>query len=160
MSNRRVVVTGFGIVSCVGNDVETAWRNVVEGNSGISTIDSFDTTGLTTTIAGLVRDFDATDYMPAKDARKVDPFIQYGIAAVRQALNHSGYEITPANAHRVAVAMGSGIGGIDTIETNYGKYLAGGARKISPFFIPGSIINMISGHISIAFGITGPNIAW
>jgi 3-oxoacyl-[acyl-carrier-protein] synthase II len=159
VSNRRVVVTGFGIVSCVGNDVETAWQNVVEGNSGISTIDSFDTTGFTTTIAGLVRDFDATDYMPAKDARKIDPFMQYGVAAVRQALDNSGYEITPDNAHRVGVAMGSGIGGLSTIEANYEKYLKGGARKVSPFFIPGSIINMISGHISIAFGITGPNIA-
>jgi len=156
---RRVAVTGLGIISCVGNDVEMAWRNVVAGNSGISTIDTFDTTGLTTTIAGLVRDFDPQTYMPAKEARKIDPFMQYGIAAVRQALDSSGYEINPANAHRVAVAMGSGIGGLQTIEANYDRYLKGGARKISPFFIPGSIINMISGHISIAFGITGPNIA-
>ena len=159
MSNRRVAVTGMGIVSCVGNDVDTAWKNVVDGNSGISTIDTFDTTGLTTTIAGLVRGFDPQDYMPAKEARKIDPFIRYGLAAVQQAIDASSYKIDASNAHRVAVAMGSGIGGLQTIEANHDRALKGGARKISPFFVPGSIINMISGHVSINFGITGPNIA-
>ncbi len=158
-SRRRVVVTGMGIVSPVGNSVARAWDNVVAGNSGISPIDTFDASGLTTQIAGTIKNFKVTDYLAAKDARKIDPFIHYGIAATHQALADCGLEITPDNADRIGVAMGAGIGGIGTIEANHSKYMAGGARKISPFFIPGSIINMISGQISIMYGITGPNIA-
>ena len=159
MSKRRVVITGLGIISPVGCDVEKAWRNVVEGNSGISTLDTFDTTGLTTTIAGLVREFDVNDYLAPKESRKIDPFMHYGIAATKQALEHSGLEISEANAHRIGVAMGSGIGGIGTIAANHTKLIRAGVRKVSPFFVPGSIINMISGHVSIMYGITGPNIA-
>lgn len=159
MTKRRVVVTGLGIVSPVGNDVDTAWANVVNGVSGISVVDTIDTTGLSTQIAGLVRDFEVSEYLSPKEARKMDPFMHYGIAAATQALKDCGVEISESNAHRIGVAMGAGIGGIGTIEANHSKYLSGGARKISPFFVPGSIINMISGHFSIMNGITGPNIA-
>lgn len=159
MNKRRVVVTGLGIVSPVGNDVATAWDNVVNGVSGISVVDTIDTTGLSTQIAGLVRDFEVGEYLSPKEARKMDPFMHYGIAAATQALKDCGLEVTEANAHRIGVAMGAGIGGIGTIEANHSKYLSGGPRKISPFFVPGSIINMISGHFSIMNGITGPNIA-
>lgn len=159
MNKRRVVVTGLGLVSPVGNDIDTAWGNVVNGVSGISVVDTIDTTGLTTQIAGLVRDFEVSDYLSPKEARKMDPFMHYGIAAATQALKDCGLEITDSNAHRIGVAMGAGIGGIGTIEANHSKYLAGGPRKISPFFVPGSIINMISGHFSILNGITGPNVA-
>jgi 3-oxoacyl-[acyl-carrier-protein] synthase II len=149
----------MGIVSPVGNSIAQAWDNVSQGKSGISLIEGFDASALTTRIAGTIKDFDITEHLSAKDARKIDPFIHYGIVAAKDAIADAGLEITPANADRVAVAMGSGIGGIGTIEANHSKALTGGARKISPFFIPGSIINMISGQISIMYGITGPNIA-
>ncbi len=161
MSNRRVVVTGMGIISPVGNTIEKAWQNVISGISGVSDIDAFDVSAFTTRFGGCVRGFDAEEQgIPAKEARKVDQFIQYGIAACNQALSASGLDVTADNAHRIGVLMGAGIGGIGTIEANHSKYLADhNPRKISPFFVPGSIINMISGHISIMHGITGPNLS-
>ena len=159
MSKRRVVVTGMGIVSPVGSELEKAWENIREGRSGISQIDDFDVSAFATQIAGSVSGFDVGDYLVPKDARKMDRFMHYGIGATEMALANSGLEVTDENNHRIGVAMGAGIGGLDTIETNYDKYLKGGPRKISPFYIPGSIINMISGHVSIMHGITGPNFA-
>ncbi|HJP39871.1 MAG TPA: beta-ketoacyl-ACP synthase II [Gammaproteobacteria bacterium] len=160
MTKRRVVVTGLGLISPVGNDVGTAWNNVVEGRSGIGPIEDFDATGFSTNFAGCIKDFDATKYLAAKEVRKVDPFIHYGIAAAEQAVEQSAISTDFYPGSRVGVAMGSGIGGLHTIEQNYQKYAdSGSPRKISPFFVPGSIINMISGHISIRHGFQGPNIA-
>ena len=160
MAKRRVVVTGLGVISPVGNDVPTAWKNVVDGRSGIGPIEDFDASAFSTTFAGCIKDFDASDYMPAKDVRKVDSFIHYGIAAAEQAVKQSGISTEFYAAPRVGVAIGSGIGGLGTIEQNYQKYAdTGSPRKISPFFVPGSIINMISGHVSIRYGFQGPNIA-
>ncbi len=161
MSKRRVVVTGMGAVAPTGNDTATAWQNTVQGNSGIGPVDSFDVSKFGTRFGGSIRDFDVSPYMSPKEARKVDMFIQYGIAAAAEAMQDSGLEISDTNRHRVGVAMGSGIGGLGTIETNYGKYLESdkNPKRISPFFVPGSIINMISGHVSIKYGLTGPNIA-
>ena len=156
---RRVVVTGMGIVSPVGNDVETAWGNVCEGRSGIRRIEEFDVSGFATQIAGTIQGFDVTEYIPARDARRMDVFMHYGIASCVDALKDSGLEITEANGHRIGVAMGAGIGGLATIEDNHNKFLSGGARKISPFFIPGSIVNMTSGNVSIMYGMTGPNLS-
>lgn len=156
MSKRRVVVTGMGIVSPVGSKIEKAWNNIREGISGIGLIDNFDTTDFNTRIGGIIKDFDVTDYMPPKDARKMDPFMHFGVGASVDALKDSGLEITEQNGHRVGIAMGAGIGGLKTIEDNYDKFLRGGPRKVSPFFIPGSIINMTSGKVSIMYGITGP----
>jgi 3-oxoacyl-[acyl-carrier-protein] synthase II len=159
LKERRVVITGMGIVSPVGNRLDEAWTNVCEGNSGIRLIDDFDPAALTTKIAGIVQDFDATEYMAPKDMRKYDPFIHYGIAACEDAVQHSGLEITEANGHTIGIAMGSGIGGIKYIEDNHRRMLDGGPRKVSPFFIPGSIINMTSGFVSIMKHITGPNVS-
>lgn len=161
MSSRRVVVTGLGIVSPVGNDVETAWKNVVEGVSGIGPITDFDASAFSTTFGGCVKDFDATAYMSPKELRKIDTFMHYGIASSVQAFEDSGLDVNEDNARRFGVAMGSGIGGIGTIEANHSKYVDSGnnPRKISPFFVPGSIINMISGHVSIRYGLKGPNLA-
>ncbi len=159
MSKRRVVVTGLGLISPVGNDVESGWKNVCDGKSGIGPIDTFDVSAFSTRFAGLIRDFDVTDYLEPKEARKSDPFIHYGIAAAEQAIQASGIDMQTERPERVGVAMGSGIGGIHTIETNYDKWRNGGPRKISPFFVPGTIINMISGHVSIRHGMAGPNIA-
>ncbi len=159
MSSRRVVVTGMGIVSCVGSRLDDAWKNILEGNSGIVAIDAFDVSGFATQIAGAVKGFDVSDVLTPKDARKMDPFMHYGIAASNQALDDSGLEISEDNGHRIGVAMGAGIGGLSTIEANHHKFINGGPRKVSPFFIPGSIINMISGHVSIMHGITGPNLS-
>lgn len=156
---RRVVVTGMGIISPVGNDIETAWSNVREGNSGIRLLDDFDVSGFATQIAGTVPDFDVANYMSPRDARRMDIFMHYGIASCVDALKDSGLEVTEANGHRVGVAMGAGIGGLATIEDNHNKFLRGGARKVSPFFIPGSIINMTSGNVSIMYGMTGPNLS-
>jgi 3-oxoacyl-[acyl-carrier-protein] synthase II len=149
----------MGIISPVGNTVAEAWKNVREGVSGIRPVESFDVSSFSTRFAGTIRDFDIGQYLEPKEARKCDAFIHYGIAASEQAIIDSGLTITDANAHRFGVAMGSGIGGIDTIETNHRKLLDSGPRRISPFFVPASIINMISGHISIMHGMTGPNIA-
>ncbi len=161
MSKRRVVVTGMGTVAPTGNDTATAWQNTVEGNSGIGPVDSFDVADFGTRFGGSIRDFDVSPYMSPKEARKVDLFIQYGIAAATEAMLDSGLDISDTNRHRIGVAMGSGIGGLGTIEKNYGKYLESdkNPKRISPFFVPGSIINMISGHVSIKYGLTGPNIA-
>ena len=159
MSKRRVVVTGIGIVSPVGSQLEPAWDNIKNGVSGISPIDSFDASGFATQIAGVVRDFDTSRYLAPKEARKVDTFIHYGIGACVDAIEDSGFEITDSNRSRIGIAMGAGIGGLETIESNHSKFLAGGPRKVSPFFIPGSIINMTSGNVSIRYGITGPNLS-
>ena len=149
----------MGIVSPVGLRLDEAWHNVCNGVSGISVIDDFDTSTLPTRIAGTVKNFDVNKYLKPKDVRKMDPFVHYGIAASVEAIKDSGFEITEENGHTIGVAMGSGIGGIKTIEDNHNKMLAGGSRKVSPFFIPGSIINMISGYVSILQHITGPNIS-
>ncbi len=159
MSKRRVVVTGIGLVSPVGSSIPTAWDNLVNGRSGISMIDRFDTTDFAVKFAGLVRDFDADEYITKKDQKKMDTFVHYGIAAGMQALKDSGLEVTEENAERIGVAIGSGIGGIFGIEKTHAALLKGGPRKISPFFIPSSIINMISGNFSIMHGMKGPNIS-
>ncbi len=159
MANRRVVVTGLGIVSPVGNDLKTSWDNILAGKSGCSLITEFDTTEQAVKFACTVKDFDATEYIPKKDLKKMDTFIHYGIAAADQAIKDSGIEITEENAERIGVAVGSGIGGLPLIEKNKEALDKGGPRKISPFLIPGSIINMISGNLSIMYGIKGPNIA-
>ena len=156
---RRVVVTGIGIVSPVGSRLETAWRNVCDGASGITAITDFDAATFPTQIAGQVRDFDVGAYLSPKEQRKSDPFIHYGIAAAFDALDASGLEVAEENSGRIGVAMGAGIGGIQYIEDNHKRLLAGGARKVSPFFIPGSISNMISGQISMRRRLTGPNVA-
>lgn len=160
MSRRRVVITGLGIVSPLGSTIADAWRKVLAGESGIAPIMRFDVSAFPVRFGGAVSGFNAEDYLSAKDLRKMDPFMHYGYAAAVQALRDSGMEVTPDNAHRIGVAMGAGIGGLDTIEENVAKYLeARSPKKISPFFVPGSIINMISGHVSIQFKLTGPNLA-
>jgi 3-oxoacyl-[acyl-carrier-protein] synthase II len=159
VSRRRVVVTGLGIVSPVGNDVPTAWANIVAGKSGIGRISRFDATAFSSQIAGEVRDFSIEKYLPAKEARHFDTFIHYGLAAGAQALQDSGLEVTDANRTQIGVMIGSGIGGLPMIEDNHTEYVNRGPRRISPFFVPGSIINMISGQFSIMFGLQGPNLA-
>ncbi len=147
------------MVSPMGLDVATSWENILAGNSGIETITHFDTTPFSTRFGGTVKGFDVTRYMPAKEARKMDTFIHYGIAAAEEALKDSGLEISEENAERIGVAIGSGIGGLPGIEKGHAAYMKGGPRKISPFFVPANIINMISGHVSIRYGLKGPNIA-
>ena len=159
MAKRRVVVTGLGVVSPVGNTTDEAWKNVLAGKSGIAPIEHFDTTKFSVRFGGSIRGFDVSEYLNPKDARKMDPFIHYGIAASTQAIRDSGLEVTEENAERIGVAVSSGIGGISWIENGYQNYMDGGPRKISPFFVPGAIINMISGHVSIMYGLKGPNIA-
>ncbi len=159
MTARRVVVTGMGIISPVGNDLPTAWDNVVQGRSGIGPITEFDVSLFSTRFGGSIRDFDASQYIPAKELKKMDPFIHFGIAAASQAVAHAGLTGSSHAPDRIGVAMGSGIGGVGTIEGNHERYREGGPRKISPFFVPASIINMISGHVSIQYGYRGPNIA-
>lgn len=149
----------MGIVSPVGNDIDTAWNNIREGRSGIGPVTEIDASEFPTRIAGEVRDFDIGNYMPSREARRMDRFMHYGIASSVDAIKDSGLEVTAENGHRIGVAMGAGIGGLATIEDNYNKYLAGGVRKISPFYIPGSIINMTSGNVSIMYGMTGPNLS-
>jgi 3-oxoacyl-[acyl-carrier-protein] synthase II len=156
---RRVVVTGIGMLSPLGNDPQTTWQNLLLGKSGISNIDHFDTSDYPTKFAGLINNFNAQDYMERKEAKKMDLFIQYGVAAGVQAFKDSGLEIGEHNAHRIGVAVGAGIGGLGLIESGYDKMLKSGPRKLSPFFVPSTIINMIAGHISIMFGLKGPNIS-
>lgn len=156
---RRVVITGLGIVSPVGNDISTAWDNLVNGRGGIGRITRFDPSELNSHIAGEVKDFDVTQYMPAKEARQMDTFIHYGIAAGVQAWRDSGLELTEANAHRFGVIVGSGIGGLQRIEETQKEYLERGARRISPFFVPASLINLVSGQLSIMLGLKGPSYA-
>lgn len=159
MSKRRVVITGMGIVSPVGSRIDDAWKNVCEGISGTRLVEDFDTSSFPTRIAGLVKGFDVDAYLSKKDQRKNDPFIHYGVAAAIDAINDAGLEINEDNGHTIGIAMGAGIGGIKTIADNHDKFLAGGVRKVSPFFIPGSIINMTSGQTSILQNITGPNLS-
>jgi len=159
MSKRRVVITGLGMISPVGNTVEQSWEAVKSGKSGISNIDYFDTTLFSTKFAGLIKDFNVEEYMPRKEARKMDLFIQYGVAAAEQAFQDSGIVVTAENEDRIGVAIGSGIGGLGLIEQNKDSFAKSGPRKISPFFVPSTIINMISGHVSINKGLKGPNIA-
>jgi 3-oxoacyl-[acyl-carrier-protein] synthase II len=160
LSKRRVVITGLGIVSPVGSTIDTAWRNVIEGHSGIGPITRFDVSAWPVRFHGPVAGFDAEKYLSPKELRKMDPFMHYGYGAAADAIKDSGIEVTPANAHRIGITMGAGIGGLDTIEENYRKYAeTQSPKRISPFFVPGSIINMISGHISINFKLTGPNLA-
>jgi 3-oxoacyl-[acyl-carrier-protein] synthase II len=156
---RRVVVTGLGCISPVGNSVTQAWDAIVSGRSGIATVTRFDATVLPVHFAGEVKDFNVESYLPSKEARHMDTFIHYGIAAGLQALDDSGLEVNDANAERIGVMVGSGIGGLPLIEETHADYTAKGPRRISPFFVPGSIINMISGHLSILRGLKGPNLA-
>ena len=158
-SRRRVVVTGLGVISPVGNDVPTAWSNLVAGRSGITRITKFDASQYRAQIAGEVKDFNVESVIPAKEARRMDTFIHYGIAAAVEALKDSGFEVTEANADRIGCMVGSGIGGLPMIEDNHAELTARGPRRISPFLIPGSIINMISGNLSIMYGLRGPNLA-
>ncbi|MBS0287831.1 MAG: beta-ketoacyl-ACP synthase II [Proteobacteria bacterium] len=158
---RRVVVTGLGVISPVGNDVETSWRNILAGKSGIRLIDTFDVTNFSAKIGGLVRDFDPQLYgISPKEARKMDFFVQYGIAAAVQAVNDAGLKPHPENASRIGVSIGSGIGGLGFIEKNHDEFRDSGPRRISPFFIPGAIINMSAGYFSIMYGYKGPNLAF
>lgn len=159
MNGRRVVVTGLGMITPVGNDVETSWDAIKNGRSGVNTIEHFDTAEFTTRIGGSIKQFDSTRYMEAREARRMDVFIQYGMAAGAQAVADAGLENTAINPERIGVAVGSGIGGINTIEEMSYLVRTQGPRKITPFFVPGSIINMISGMLSIRFGFQGPNIA-
>ncbi|QWT45691.1 beta-ketoacyl-ACP synthase II [Azospira inquinata] len=159
MARRRVVVTGLGIVSPVGNTVDDAWQNILAGRSGIGQITKFDTSTFPAKIAGEVKNFDITQYISPKDARRMDTFIHFGMAAAIQAVRDAGLDSEQVDSERIGVAIGSGIGGLPLIESTKEDYTAGGMRKISPFFVPGSIINMISGNLSIQFGFKGPNIA-
>lgn len=159
MSKRRVVVTGLGVVSPVGISVKTAWDNLVAGKSGITQITKFDASAFSSTIAGEVKNFNPEDFITAKDARRMDTFIQYGLAAAIEAVKDSGIVATEENAERIGVSIGSGIGGMQLIEDTDILYKESGPRKISPFFIPGTIINMISGNLSIMFGFKGPNVS-
>ncbi len=159
MSKRRVVITGVGIISPVGNTVAEAWENILAGRGGIRPIDAFDVSNFSVRFGGTILGFDPTQYITAKDTKKMDPFVHYGIAAGCQAIADSGLEVTEANAERIGVAIGSGIGGLYTIERQHSALEEGGPRKISPFFVPASIINMISGNLSIMHGLKGPNIA-
>lgn len=156
---RRVVITGLGIVSPVGNSVDHAWDNIVNGRSGIGTITRFDSSALSVHIAGEVKDFDVTQYISAKEARQMDTFIHYGLAAGMQAWRDAGIEVTEANAERIGVIVSSGIGGLPRIEETQAEYLERGPRRISPFFVPASLINLISGHLSILLGLKGPSYA-
>ncbi len=160
MSKRRVVVTGLGIVSPVGNDVDSAWASIVAGRSGIGPVTRIDTTNFSTHFGGEIRQLDLAPYLSAKDARRMDAFMQYGVVAGMQAMRDSGLVVTAENTDRIGILMGSGMGGLESIEEAYDRYLdTNSPRKVSPFFIPGSIINLVSGHLSIAFNITGPNLA-
>ena len=163
MSRRRVVITGLGLICPVGNSVAEGWANLVAGRSGIASVSRFDASGLACRIAGEVKGFNIEDYIPAKEARHMDTFIHYGLAAAMQAVRDAGLPtgdaLTEEQAERIGCLVGSGIGGLPLIEETQIEYAARGARRISPFFVPASIINMISGHLSIKYGFTGPNLA-
>lgn len=159
MSKRRVVITGMGIISPVGNTVSDAWANVLEGKSGVTRITRFDASAFASQVAGEVKDFNVTDYLSIKDARRMDIFIHYGMAAAIQAVRDAGIADDGLDAERIGVYIGSGIGGLSMIEGTHNAYQEGGPRKISPFFIPSTIINMIAGNLSIMFGFKGPNLA-
>jgi 3-oxoacyl-[acyl-carrier-protein] synthase II len=160
LSKRRVVVTGLGIVSPVGNDVAGAWASILAGRSGIAAVTRFDTVNFPTHFGGEIRELNLEPFMSTKDARRMDAFMQYGVVAGMQAMRDSGLQVTEANSDRIGILMGSGMGGLESIEETYDKYLeTHGPKKVSPFFIPASIINLVSGHLSIAFKVTGPNLA-
>ncbi|MCD2453129.1 beta-ketoacyl-ACP synthase II [Methylicorpusculum oleiharenae] len=159
MSNRRVVITGLGAVTPIANTVAETWDGIINGKSGITPIDSFDISAFSTTFGGVIRNFDITRYIAEKDAKRMDGFIHYGLAAGCQAFEDSGLEVNEQNAERIGVAIGAGIGGITGIEECYATFEKGGPRRISPFFVPGNIINMISGNLSIKYGLKGPNFA-
>ena len=159
MTKRRVVITGLGAISPLGNSVEDAWRNAVAGTSGVGRLDKFDTEGYSVTIAAQVQNFEAKRYMEPKEVRRRDAFIQYGIAAGVQAIEDAGLPREPDDAHRYGIAVGSGIGGLQTIEDTHSVLIKRGPRRISPFFIPATVVNMVSGNLSIMYGYTGPNLA-
>lgn len=159
MSKRRVVVTGLGAVTPVGLNVKESWENILAGKSGIAPLTVFDVSDFSVRFGGSIKNFDITTIIPRKDAKKMDTFIHYGLAAGKEAIEDSGIEVTDDNAERIGVAIGAGIGGLPGIETGYNAYLKGGPRKISPFFVPSNIINMVAGNLSIMFGLKGPNIA-
>jgi len=159
MSKRRVVITGLGAITPVGLNVKETWENILAGKSGIAPLTIFDVSDYSVRFGGSIKNFDITTIIPRKEARKMDTFIHYGIAAGKEAIEDSGIEITDDNAERFGVAIGAGIGGLPGIEAGYDAYLKGGPRKISPFFVPSNIINMVSGNLSIMFGLKGPNIA-
>jgi 3-oxoacyl-[acyl-carrier-protein] synthase II len=159
MSRRRVVVTGLGIVSPVGNDIATAWSNILAGKSGIGPITYFDVSAYTTRFGGMVKDFNAGQWLSVKDVKRTDPFIHYGVAAAKQAVADAGITVTDDNRERIGICVGAGIGGIGTIAEECRALHNSGPKRVSPFFVPSSIINMISGYISIDLGITGPNLA-
>jgi 3-oxoacyl-[acyl-carrier-protein] synthase II len=160
MSKRRVVITGLGAITPVGLNVKDTWKNILAGKSGVAPLTDFDNIeSFSTRFGASVKDFDITTIIPKKDAKKMDTFIHYGIAAGKEAIEDSGLEITDENAERIGVAIGAGIGGLPGIESGYDSYLKGGPRKISPFFVPSNIINMIAGNLSIMYGMKGPNIA-
>jgi len=159
VAKRRVVVTGLGMLTPLGNDVASSWQGLQQGKSGISLIEHFDTSAYTTKFAGLLKNFDVEPFFSAKDAKKMDLFIQYGVAAGIQAFRDSGIEITEQNAARIGAAVGSGIGGLGLIEENHTKLINSGPKRLSPFFVPSTIINMIAGQLSIMLGLQGPNIS-
>jgi len=159
LARRRVVITGLGIVSPVGNSIDQAWQNIIAGKSGIGRVTRFDASTFPTQIAGEVKDFDIGTYLSPKEARRMDTFIHYGMAAGIQAVKDAGLDAHSLDSERIGVAIGSGIGGLPLIENTHDEYIKSGVRKVSPFFVPGSIINMISGNLSIMYGFKGPNIA-
>ena len=159
VSKRRVVITGLGLITPIGNDVETTWQSLLKGKSGIEPITKFDASEFSTRFSGSVKNFDPEQYLSKKDARKMDRFIQYGIAAGQQAIDDSKLDLSKENLTRVGTAIGAGMGGMWLIEQNHSALLKGGPRKISPFFIPSTIINMVAGHLSILHGLKGPNFA-
>lgn len=159
MNKRRVVVTGLGMVTPLGQDVESTWQAIVAGRSGVTRINHFDAAGLSCQICASVKEFDAARHMPEKEIKKRDIFIQYGIAAATQAVQDSGLVVTDANAYRIGLAIGSGIGGLPSIEKQHSILIESGPRRVSPFFIPSALINMIAGIVSIEYGMKGPNIA-
>jgi len=159
LRNRRVVITGLGLLTPLGHDVESSWKAIKAGQSGIRLVDSFDTELFASKIAGFVKDFDPSPYISSKNARRFDTFVQYGIAAACQAIAHAGLDANQLNADRIGVSIGSGIGGLPMIEKNHAALTDNGPRKISPFFIPGAIINILSGQVAIMNGFKGPNTA-
>ena len=159
MSTRRVVITGMGLVTPLGNDLKTSWDSIKNGKSGIETLTHFDVSEFSTRFGGAIKSFDCSEYMEIKEARRMDEFVQYGIAAGVQAIDDSGIDISTIDAERTGVAIGSGIGGIKTIEETSIQVKDSGPRRVSPFFVPGSIINMVAGNLSIRYGLRGPNIA-
>ena len=159
MNTRRVVITGMGLITPLGNDLDTSWDAIKNGKSGIETLDHFDVSAFSTQFGGAIKNFDCSEYMEIKEARRMDEFMQYGIAAGVQAIDDSGIDISTIDNERAGVAIGSGIGGIKTIEETSIQVKDSGPRKVSPFFVPGSIINMIAGNLSIRYGLRGPNVA-